>query len=164
MTRKQYQALMAFWQDRPVVAKILKGVSKVLTVGVYVGYILAELWLALRWDPHFWRMTLVPMAVLLIGTFLRRTINAPRPYEVFGIPPLTHKETRGQSFPSRHVFSAGVIALGFGWLCPPWGWAFLGVAVGIALCRVLTGVHFPRDVAAGLALGMGLGWMGFFVL
>lgn len=164
MTRERYRALMTFWQDRPAAARVLKGCSKVLTGAVYLAYILAELWLALRWEPRLWRMTLVPLAVFLGGTVLRRTINAPRPYEVFGIPPLTRKDTKGQSFPSRHVFSASVIGVGLGWLCPPWGWAFLGVAAAIALTRVLTGVHFPRDVAAGLALGVVLGWLGFFVI
>lgn len=164
MNRERYRALMAFWQDRPGAARLLKRGSKALTGAVYLAYILAELWLMFRWDPRLWRMTLVPLAVFLGGTVLRRAINAPRPYEVFDTPPLTHKETRGQSFPSRHVFSAAVIGVGFGWLCPPWGWAALGVAAAIALARVLTGVHFPRDVAAGLVLGGALGWLGFFLI
>lgn len=164
MTQQRYKALMAFWQDRPGAALAMKMLSKTLTAGVYLGYILVELWLLLGGDPRLGRMTLVPMVVFLGGTVLRRWVNAPRPYEVYQIPPLTPKETQGQSFPSRHVFSASVIAAGFWWLCPAWGWVCAGVALAIALSRVLTGVHFPRDVAGGLLLGGGLGWMGFFVL
>ncbi len=164
MTRQRYQALMEFWAKQPGLGRLVSRVASLLTGSVYLGYTLALGILALGRDPRLIRMTLVPLVVFLGGTALRRAINAPRPYEVYGIPPLTHKDTKGQSFPSRHVFSAGVIAVGFAWLCPAWGWAAFLVAGAIALCRVLTGVHFPRDVLGGLVLGAGAGWLGFFLI
>ena len=45
----------------------------------------------------------------------------------------------------------------FLWLCPPAGAVFLIVGVLLALCRVIGGVHFPRDVIAGAAAGIAAG-------
>ena len=75
------------------------------------------------------------------------------------ITPMIRKDTKGHSFPSRHVFSVFVIAATLGCQHPPLG-ALLGV-IGLLICinRVLGGVHFPKDVLVGMALGIlcGLG-------
>lgn len=163
MTKQQYQKLMEYWQRRPGQAAALKLTAKSFTGLVYAAYAGLELFLLLNRDGRFWRTTLVPLAVFLAGSLLRSVINAPRPYEVFELPPLTPKDTRGKSFPSRHVFSAGVIAMAFWWISPGLGGMLLTVALVIAASRVLTGVHFPRDVLAGLGFGLCLGWLGFFV-
>ena len=42
---------------------------------------------------------------------VRKIINAPRPYEKFDMPPVLEKDTKGKSFPSRHVFSVFIIAM-----------------------------------------------------
>ena len=68
------------------------------------------------------------------------------------------------SFPSGHAagsfaFAAFVFATHRGA-----GLALAGVAALIALSRVVLGVHYPSDVAAGAFLGAALGWMGARVL
>ena len=96
------------------------------------------------------------MSFLLVSVF-RNLYNAKRPYELLEIQPLIHKDKKGKSFPSRHVFSVFVIAMTFLWLCPPAGVVFLVVGVLLALCRVIGGVHFPRDVIAGALAGIAAG-------
>ncbi|MFR5847382.1 MAG: phosphatase PAP2 family protein [Streptococcus salivarius] len=59
----------------------------------------------------------------------------------------------GKSFPSRHVFSATVIAMLALTLNPWLGGAMLFLAMALALLRVLGGVHYPSDVLAGYAIG-----------
>lgn len=80
------------------------------------------------------------------------------------LPPLIPKDTRGNSFPSRHVFSVFVIDMAFWWVCPPLGGVFLAVGVLIALIRVIGGVHFPRDVLSGAVLGAACGAVGFWLI
>ena len=55
--------------------------------------------------------------------------------------------------PSRHRFSAAAIAVTACSVSVPLGVLLCILAVGIALTRVLTGVHYPSDVLAGLAFG-----------
>ncbi len=109
---------------------------------------------------------LVPGISFVLVTVLRRAIDAPRPYTVFNTPPVIPKDTRGNSFPSRHAFSIFIIGMTFCACCPlPWaGPVVLALGCVLAVLRVVGGVHFPRDVIAGAALGVALGWIGFWVL
>lgn len=96
-------------------------------------------------------------------TVARKLINAKRPYEVYDFytePPRTKK---GEAHPSRHCYSAAVIAT-LAWLVSP----FLSLGVGIlaliiAATRVATGVHFLRDALAGIVLGILFGGSGLLV-
>ena len=106
-------------------------------------------------------ITGVPFIVVSV---IRKIINAPRPYEVLEFYSKKPKAKRGQSFPSRHVFSVFVIATAL-MTCN----AFLGLALilgGIILSvlRVILGIHFIRDVVAGGIIGIVSGAIGILVL
>lgn len=107
---------------------------------------------------------LVPAAVFLAATLFRRLIDCPRPYEVQEIQPLIPKDKKGQSFPSRHAVSAGIIAMAWGYLSLPAGIIFGAAAAAVAVSRVLAGVHFVRDAAAGLLFAAAAGIIGFYVI
>ena len=100
---------------------------------------------------------LIPAVSFALLTAVRARINRPRPYEAWTIDPLIHKDTRGNSMPSRHVFSSAVIAMAWLAFRPPAGIFLLAVTAAAALIRVLGGVHYPSDVAAGLAAGVAAG-------
>ena len=106
------------------------------------------------------RAALVPGISFVLVTVLRKEINAPRPYEVFDAAPVIPKDTRGNSFPSRHAFSIFVIAMTF-CACCPLAWAG---PVLLAVIRVVSGVHFPCDVVVGALLGMLAGFVGLWIL
>ena len=95
---------------------------------------------------------------------LRRCIDRPRPYEALGFAPLFPKQTRGQSFPSRHCFSAAGIAVAAAFVSAPLAAVLAALACLIAATRVLTGVHYPSDVLAGLAFGALSAAAGFALL
>ncbi|ODC03338.1 hypothetical protein BFW38_07045 [Terasakiispira papahanaumokuakeensis] len=61
------------------------------------------------------------------------------------------------SFPSGHTLHAcAFTVLLFEW-APLWGWAILPFTVLVALSRMILGLHYPSDVIAGAAIGVGLG-------
>lgn len=164
MSRQQYMAVRAWFLARPAALAALRIAGKALPALIYLPYTALLGWLALSGDGRLWRAAGVPAAAFLLGSALRAALNKPRPYEVYGLPPLVAKGTKGRSFPSRHLFSAAVITAAFWWVCPPLGLALAGITALLAPQRVLAGVHFVRDVLAGAALGGLLGWLGFWVL
>ncbi|MFE2020493.1 bifunctional phosphatase PAP2/diacylglycerol kinase family protein [Streptomyces sp. NPDC059499] len=59
------------------------------------------------------------------------------------------------SFPSGHAASAAAFATGVALESKGWGAVVAPVALAVAASRVYTGVHYPSDVVAGAALGIG---------
>ncbi|MFR2587027.1 MAG: phosphatase PAP2 family protein, partial [Adlercreutzia equolifaciens] len=84
-------------------------------------------------------------------------------YERCAISPLIVRDGAGESFPSRHAFSAFAIAASWFAAAVPVALALLAVAALLAVCRVLGGVHFPRDVIAGALVGVAVGGLAAFL-
>lgn len=160
-------------RKRPALARGVSLANKVITNAVYVAYPCLLAWLAYAAATGapgaagtLLRAVLVPGISFVLVTVLRKVINAPRPYEVFETAPVIPKDTRGNSFPSRHAFSIFVIAMTF-CACCPLAWAgpvMLAAGVALAVIRVVSGVHFPRDVVVGALLGMLAGFVGLWIL
>jgi membrane-associated phospholipid phosphatase len=118
--------------------------------------------LAVQRDSRLLKAVLVPAVSFVLLSLYRRWNNAKRPYEVLDIQPLIQKDTKGKSFPSRHVFSVFVIAMTFLWLKPWLGVVFLAAGVLLAACRVIGGVHWVKDVVVGALAGIVAGLVGFW--
>ena len=100
---------------------------------------------------------------ILVDVF-RRIINAKRPYELYDFYECPPKKREGRSFPSRHAYSAFVIAtLAFAFSIPA---GIVMACLGLALCvsRVLLGIHFIRDVLCGAAVGIIAGVLGLLFM
>lgn len=171
MRKSTYIRMTNALRARPAATRAVVLANKAITNAVYVAYPCLLAWLA-AWQIAFgWPAKpllcalLVPGLSFVLVTALRKAINAPRPYEVFDAAPVIAKDTQGNSFPSRHTFSIFVIAMTFCVWCPlAWaGPAMLAAGVVLAVIRVVSGVHFPRDVVAGAVLGIALGAVGFLL-
>ena len=110
----------------------------------------------------FWKMVLIPAISFAVLSWIRAELNWPRPYEKEDIVPLIIKDTQGHSMPSRHVFSAVIIAMAYLYLIPWLGIVLLIIAGLSGWIRILGGVHYPKDVAAGYGIGILCGML--FVL
>ncbi len=168
MQKSFYDALARPFETNEKMKHRLLAANRIITIAFFAVYpvtLAASLGLLLAFgDPRFWRILLVPVISFLIVTVFRRICNTKRPYEVWDIKPLIPKETSGLSFPSRHVFSAFMIAMAVLWLNIPAGIVLLAAASFLAVVRVIARVHFVRDVIAGAAIGVGLGILGFWML
>ena len=149
--------------------KIIIALNYILTKAVYILYPLLLLYLAAThltdMDPGLLPAVLVPGISFVLVSIFRYLYNAPRPYEMPGAKePVIKKDAPGKSFPSRHIFSIFIIAVTLFWV-----WPIPGIIVGIAgtvlaVCRVMGGVHFPRDVIAGALIGIACGIIGYYVI
>jgi undecaprenyl-diphosphatase len=100
------------------------------------------------------------LASATINTVGKRSVRRPRP--VLDPVPAVRQLKRQPittSFPSGHSASAAAFAAGVAMESPAWGAAVAPVAFSVAMSRVYTGVHFPSDVLAGAALGVGAAYV-----
>jgi undecaprenyl-diphosphatase len=67
------------------------------------------------------------------------------------------------AFPSGHAARMFCLAVLIGAVYPGWGWALWLVAGGVALSRVLLGVHHLADVLVGGIIGAAIAWLGWMV-
>ena len=104
------------------------------------------------------------LAPYILVSVMRKIIKAPRPYEIYDFYQAPPKNKVGQSFPSRHVFSAFVIAV-LSYTASVWlSIALLVLGVCLAVSRVLLGIHFVRDVVAGALIGILSGIFGIIII
>lgn len=143
------------FRDDPKRAGALHRANKILTAVIFVAYPCLLLWLLWQKDMRLYKAICVPLDGFIIVTAMRALINRKRPYETFELTPVIPKDTKGHSWPSRHVFSAAVIAFTFLFVCPTVGILFLLMTVVIAWIRVVSGVHFISDVVAGFLFAAG---------
>ena len=166
MNGEQYRSLSEHFSETRVRSNTVKALHDVLPLVMYIFYPLQLVCLCINegWSsPVFLRFMLIPLCTFVLVTVLRAVINAPRPYETYSYTPVVNKTTSGKSFPSRHTVSAFIIAMAFLYIRPSIGVIMMMIAMGIAVIRVLSGVHFIRDVVSGAALGLLVGMLGFFV-
>ncbi|MEU6159543.1 phosphatase PAP2 family protein [Streptomyces sp. NPDC047130] len=96
------------------------------------------------------------LASATINTVGKWSVRRARP--VLDVVPLMRrleKQPHTTSFPSGHSASAAAFAAGVALESPGWGAVVAPLAGAVALSRVYTGVHYPSDVLAGAALGVG---------
>ena len=163
MTSERYEKLVAPLRRHPRAVAALAGVNQALTALCYTVYPLLLLFLLGERDARFWRCLLVPAVSFAAVTLFRSACNAPRPYEQ-GIDALLKKKRTGHSFPSRHVFSAVMIAVTAAYLLPALSVPLFVAAALLALIRVLGGIHYPRDVFCGALFALIAGGSGFWLI
>lgn len=159
MTKETYEKMTGIMRGNARLTKLLNILNKALTYIIFAAYPAMLVYLFVAKREHLLMAIAVPAASFVLLSVFRRAVNLPRPYEVYGIPPVIPKKTKGKSFPSRHVFCVAIIGMTalYAFETPIIGIAILIIAVLMAILRVFSGVHFPRDVIAGFLCGVIMG-------
>ena len=138
-------------ENKPIFLRLLRAFNRFMTVVMPIVYI--ALLVTTYFQEGLGRQILIyvfiPASGFVILSLLRKKINAPRPYEEWDINPLLHRDSPGQSMPSRHVFSATIISMACLHASLSVGVILLVLSAFLGLVRVLGGVHYPRDVVVG---------------
>lgn len=156
-----YAKLTSYFRKYPAAARLLQVINSLLTKVMYLVYPILLGYLFFTTPQKLIGFILIPGISFVLVSLVRKWLNVPRPYEAWTIHPLISKDTKGQSLPSRHVFSATIISMAVLRLNPILGIFFLILSLVIAICRVIGGVHYPHDVAAGYLIGIICGLLLF---
>ena len=138
-------------ENRPIFLRLLRTFNLFMTVVMPIVYLtlLATTYLQQGLGKQVGIYLFIPASGFVILSFIRKKINAPRPYEVWEIVPLLDRDSPGQSMPSRHVFSATIISMACLHASLSVGVISLVLSALLGLVRVLGGVHYPKDVVVG---------------
>lgn len=149
MTKQQYEKISQPFRTEKSV-KWLNIVNTAITSIGYASYPIMLVYLFFtRLPVTALYATAVPASGFILLTVVRKAINRPRPYEALDIDPIIKKDTKGNSMPSRHVFSMTVIAVTGFFVNGFVGGVLIALSIMLCFVRVIGGVHYPSDVAAG---------------
>ena len=166
MTGEQYNRMADRLREHPGMISLILTINRILTALGFLAYPGLLLFLFLQLTKGFSpeagiRIFLLyvtgPALAFVIVSAYRTRKNARRPYEAWDIRPIIQKSTRGNSFPSRHIFSLSLIATLWIPFSLPIGILLLVSSLLLGLIRVVGGVHYVRDVIAGFIIGTGCG-------
>ena len=151
-----YDHIASKIENKPIFLRLLRTFNRFMTVVMPMIYLtlLAVTYLQEGLGKQVGIYLFIPASGFVILSFLRKKINALRPYEVWEIVPLLDRDSPGQSMPSRHVFSATIISMACLHASLTMGMICLTLSAFLGLVRVLGGVHFPKDVVVGYICGL----------
>ena len=138
-------------ENKPFLLSLLRTFNRFMTVVMPMIYLtlLAITYLQQGLGKQVGIYLFIPASGFVILSFLRKKINAPRPYEEWDTKPLLDRDSPGQSMPSRHVFSATIISMACLHASLTIGMICLTLSAFLGLVRVLGGVHYSKDVVVG---------------
>jgi membrane-associated phospholipid phosphatase len=135
-----------------------------ITVAFWLGGAYLFVLAALRSITESISLAVAFAVPFLLVSILRYALNMRRPYEVFDFYADPPRKKKGLSFPSRHILSATLISV----LYLPYNLVIAVASASLTLLlgalRVLLGYHFPRDITAGLIIGIMGAAFGIFIL
>ncbi|MDD3571007.1 MAG: phosphatase PAP2 family protein [Lachnospiraceae bacterium] len=120
-------------------------------------------YLAIKPDIKIVWVALIPWITFFSVTIIRNCLNLKRPFEELNFNSLL-PHSAGRGCPSRHASSSVIIAIAVYYVHPTLGIITGLLSLVICCTRVLTGVHYPRDVIWGAIIGVVFGFLGFFVI
>ena len=150
-------------ENKPIFLSLLRTFNRFMTVVMPIVYLtlLVATYFQEGLEKQVGIYLFIPASGFVILSFLRKKINAPRPYEEWTIKPLLDRDSPGQSMPSRHVFSATIISMTCLHASLTMGMICLTLSSFLGLVRVLGGVHYPKDVVVGYICGLVWGVLFF---
>ncbi|UQS24804.1 phosphatase PAP2 family protein [Amycolatopsis thermalba] len=153
-----YRAITGFALDMPDWLRQFAAIATDAVVIVFAVGMLGVWWRTRRGDPRALAVAVLGPAgvavAYLVGEALNSVVREQRPCAaliqatIVGCPP-----PGDWSFPGNHSVVAGAAGVAVVLVCRAAVFWVVPVAVLAALSRVVVGVHYPHDVAAGLALG-----------
>lgn len=119
--------------------------------------LLSWFWQDLRLLWSVFIIGLIVFVTLLLVTGIKFFIKRQRPQ-----PPgeFVVFQYDAYSFPSGHSARMAALAVGAIFFYPALGWILFGLTLGVAIARIVVGIHYLSDVLVGLGVGIIVAWIG----
>jgi len=141
-----------------LVRQLFRGISWLGDGWVWYGLLLAlPLIYGARGGVAAAHMGLTALVGIVIYKLVKTRAVRERPYITHSVIECVSAPLDRYSFPSGHTLHAVSFTILFAHYVPDWTGALAALALAIALSRVILGLHYPTDVAAGAMLGGALG-------
>lgn len=167
MNEKIFNILFNFANKNEFTKKITRFLTKFTCDLFFIMYLIGGIYLLINFKKYgyteLFKYIFIPFIAFLTARIIRNTIKAKRPFEKMEIKSLIYHKG-GNSFPSNHSTSAMVLAMALGHIFPLFIFGFIILAIITGVLRIMAGVHYPIDILAGLMIGFGFGYLGFFIL
>jgi undecaprenyl-diphosphatase len=105
------------------------------------------------------QMALTGLLGLTLYRCLKRHLVRERPFISHEAVVCVTAPLDRYSFPSGHTLHAVLFTVLIAAHYPLLGWLLVPLTLTIALSRVVLGLHYPTDVAAGAGVGAALAWL-----
>lgn len=114
------------------------------------------------WRSRLYYSSFASLSVIVsmsLAKIIQFFLGRPRPFAVLNFDPLiSHAAT--PALPSGHAAFFFALAFSVFLISKKWGWVYLSAAVLMGVARVVAGVHWPLDIAAGFLVAA----LSFFVV
>lgn len=160
MNRRLFFKIYNYTCNNKIAEKIGVFIAKYSEALFYAVYFIGGLILLFNNINLLVKYGIIPFFVLLYNTFLRKLLKQPRPFVAENIKSLIPHKANG-SCPSNHAASSMIIAFAWWCICPYFTLMLGIVALFTGLSRIMTGVHYPKDVFIGWFIGIFFGIIGF---
>ena len=142
------------WRPRPWVCAAAVGATRLGDGWVWAGVAALLLANGARFHRVLAAATLAGFLATATFAFLKRRVRRPRPCDLAPHPVFRVRAPDRFSFPSGHTINAFAIGGVLAWEWPVLAPALGLLAGGIGASRVILGLHYASDVAAGAILGV----------
>lgn len=125
-------------------------------VAWYVLLVLIPVFYGVSYVTASVHIAVTGMAGVGIYKLLKERLIRERPFHSHAGVRAHVKPLDRYSFPSGHTLHAVCFTVMIGTYCPPLLWVTVPFAISVGLSRVVLGLHYPTDVAAGALIGFSL--------
>ena len=164
MKENGYEQLLVRVYSSKLLTNLLRAVNIVAFVYSVVLFCFNFFCLAQKSGVLLIKYLLICFVPFVLVSVARKIINRKRPYELYNFCDKAPRDRLGQSFPSRHATSLFVIATVSLFLNLSFAIPLLLLGILMCIARVLLGIHFISDVAAGAAIGVISALLGALIL
>ena len=163
MNRETYRKTAEYINSHTKLKSIVSFTEKYSSKPSVIIFFGLLFYLTIKLDARVFAVGAVPFAVFCLVTFIRKKLNFKRPFEEIGFESVVPHST-GNGCPSRHAASCTVISMAAFFISIPLGIISSVFSLIVCISRVITGVHYIRDVLWGAFIGMISGYIVYFII